>query len=206
MSERAELRPAVEQEGSPSRLIALYGVNNLGKTTQLDLLVEHFEGKSKPVVHQKFPNYESPSGQIVNQVLRHGREASAEEFQLWNAVNQNQEQEGITLRLESGEIIVAEGYWGETLAWGLGSDVPRDALDAMTAGLRIPDLAILLHGNRFKEAAESGHLHETNDDLTERVQGHHLDLAEEFGWHKVNANQPIETVHAAILKIMQNKT
>ncbi len=69
----------------------------------------------------------------------------------------------------------------------------------MVDGLRPPDVAILMHGKRFSDSKEAGHIHEENDGLTERVQRLHLELAEEFGWHTVDANRPKEAVHADVL-------
>lgn len=202
MTERGERKPGVERETVPGRLIVLYGVNNLGKSTQVSLLTTALAAEGQAVERRKSPNYELPSGQVINSILRDGREHHGQELQLWNALNFHQDEPTITGTLESGADLVSEDYWGTTIAWGLGHGVPREDLDAMIAGLRTPDVAILLHGRRFTDAKEAGHMHEEDDELTERVQRLHLELADEFGWHKVNANQPQEVVHAQIMEVI----
>lgn len=187
---------------APGRLIVLYGVNNIGKSTQVDLLVEALQQEGQAVERRKSPNYERPSGQIINAILREGREASAQELQEWQAINMHQDQPSMKEAVEAGMIVVSEDYWGTTIAWGLGHGLLREDLDAMVGGLRTPDVAILMHGQRFTDAKESGHKHEENDDLTERVQQIHLELADEFGWHMVDANRSKEAVHQYIMEIV----
>ena len=192
-----------EAEPTEGQLIVLYGVNNLGKSTQVDLLVDALSEAGVDVVRRKSPNYESLSGKQINAILREGKEASSEELQLWQAVNMHQDQRFISENIENGRVVISEDYWGTTLAWGLGCGVSREELDAMTDGLRPPDITVLLHGERFLDSTEKGHRHEENDDLTDRVQQHHLELAEEFGWNKVSANQAIDDVHKEIMAIVQ---
>lgn len=184
------------------QFIALYGVNNIGKSTQISLLVSALAAEGRPVEQRKSPNYELPSGKIINAILREGRQAAAQELQQWQAINMLHDQVSLREALDGGTTVVSEDYWGTTLAWGLGHGLERADLDAMVAGLRTPDVAILMHGQRFTGAKEAGHMHEQNDDLTERVQRFHLELAEEFGWRKVDANRPKETVHQEIMEIV----
>ena len=200
MTERPETTPGAEREAAPGRLIVLYGVNNLGKSTQLDLLEKALEATGHEVSRYKYPNYDSASGEIINQNLREGREDDPLALQTLMAVNLFQGQEGLRSELAAGKTVIVEDYWGTTLAWSLGHELSEDWVRAMVEGLQDPDVAVLLRGERFTEAKEAGHVHESNDDLTERVQQLHLKLAEEFGWHSVDANRSIAEVHADIMK------
>jgi dTMP kinase len=184
------------------RFIALYGVNNIGKSTQISLLVSALASEGYTVEQRKSPNYELPSGKIINAILREGRAASASELQQWQALNMNQDQPSLREALAEGKLVVTEDYWGTTIAWGLGHGLARADLNAMVDGLPEPDIAILMHGRRFSQAKEAGHAHEENDDLTERVQRFHLELADEFGWRKVDANRPKKIVHQEIMEII----
>ncbi len=195
-----------EGEHHTGRLIVVYGVNNLGKSTQLNRLVDSLAEAGQTVERRKYPRYESPSGQIVNGILRGGQEATPTQLQQWASLNIWQDQRWIDGQIESGQTVVLEGYWGETLAWGMGGGVPREEINAMILGLRSPELAIVLLGERFTEAREDGHRHEEDDDLTARVQEHHRQLAEEFGWHTVFANGSVDEVHEKILSIVNGES
>ncbi len=48
------------------RFIVLYGVNNIGKSTQLALLVSALAAEGRTVERRKSPNYELPSGKVIN--------------------------------------------------------------------------------------------------------------------------------------------
>lgn len=187
---------------TPGRFIVLYGVNNLGKSTQLDLLDSALQERGEAVIRRKLPNYRLPSGRIINAILREGRQAGNQELQQWSAINLHQEQFTLNEALSEGKTVICEDYWGTTLAWGLGQGLDRADLDAMVYGLRPPDVAILLDGKRFIDATEAGHRHETDHSLTDRVQQLHLQLAEEFGWHRIDANQSKEDVHADIMAMV----
>lgn len=187
------------------KFIVLYGVNNLGKSTQLTLLQTALAAQGQTVVRRKSPNYDLPSGRVINAILREGRQAHNIELQQWQAINMHQEQVAIAEALEADATVLSEDYWGTTIAWGLGGGLARTDLDAMVDGLRTPHVSILLHGERFLDSTESGHRHETNTELTDLVQAHHRTLADEFGWHKVNANQDVQDVHRKIMKLVEAK-
>ena len=96
-------------------------------------------------------------------------------------------------------------YTGTGLAYGIGEGVNKEYLLALNEGLRIPDISILLDGNRFMESAEENHRFEQNDELTERIRKIHLELALEMNWQIINANQPKEEVHEQIWKIIKDQ-
>ncbi len=53
------------------KLIVFYGINNLGKSTQAELLVERIKQEGKKAQHIKYPIYElEPTGSMINRYLR----------------------------------------------------------------------------------------------------------------------------------------
>lgn len=186
--------------------IVLYGINNLGKSTQAKLLVERLEKSSQPTEYLKYPIYElAPTGPRLNQILRGGQAQAISEIELQTLYAQNRRdyQPQLEAKLASGIIIVAEDYTGTGIAWGMAKGASLDDLEAVNRGLRQEDLGILLEGKRFLEGKEQTHLHESNDVLMERCRLTHRELADRYGWKKVQANQPIEKVAEAIWKIVQ---
>jgi thymidylate kinase len=105
--------------------------------------------------------------------------------------------------LESGIHVIAEDYTGTGIAWGIGSGVDSEYLFKINSKLLAEDLTILLDGNRFMEARESNHTHESDDELTEKVRQVHLELARERGWNVVNANDSLEVVHENIWNVIR---
>ncbi|MBN2854175.1 dUTP diphosphatase [Patescibacteria group bacterium] len=185
----------------PGKLIVLYGINNLGKSTQAKLLVEKLKSEGLKAEYLKYPIYDlSPSGEILNDYLREGNfyDLHSREAQLLYVLNRTQYQDELIKKLESGINIVAEDYKGTGIAWGLGAGVSEVFLKSINSHLIDEDLVFLFDGERFMEAMEKTHRHETNNDLTTKVRWAHLKLKEEYGWIKINANLSIEEIHNII--------
>lgn len=185
----------------PGKLIVLYGINNLGKSTQAKLLVEKLKSEGHQAEYLKYPIYDlSPSGEILNDYLRQGNfyDLSPKEAQIIYALNRTQYQERLIEKLKSGIHVIAEDYKGTGIAWGLGAGISETFLKSINSHLIDEDLVFLFDGERFLEAMEKTHKHETNSDLTNKVRWAHLKLREEYNWIKINANLSIEEIAETI--------
>jgi len=185
----------------PGKLIVLYGINNLGKSTQAKLLVDKLKDNGYQAEYLKYPIYDlAPSGIILNNYLREKNsfQLSAREAQIIYALNRTQFQDQLIAKLKSGLNIITEDYTGTGLAWGLGAGVDENFLKEINSHLIKEDLVFLFDGERFKQAVENGHKHENDDDLMNKVRWAHLKLREEYGWQKINANLTIEEIHGQL--------
>src|SRR3989338_4448176 len=179
------------------KLIVLYGINNLGKSTQARILVERLNSAGRKAKYLKYPIYDlEPTGPALNSYLRGGNpdKLTAKDAQILYAKNREQYEPPLKMDLESGRDVVAEDYWGTGVAWGIGCGVDKDFLLSINRKFNFEDLAILLTGKRFESSIEKDHLHETNAEFINKVDEIHRELAQEFGWKIVNANQDKETV------------
>jgi len=186
--------------------IVIYGTNNIGKSTQVDMLVEALKGLDLPVEHIKYPIYDlTPTGPKINEILRSGKKQAISEKELQKLYTDNRRDYQFQLceMLSKGINVIAEDYTGTGLAWGWTKGAEIEELIEMNKGLLKPEVEILLDGERFIEAKEEGHLHESNDDLVIRCRANHLQLAGRFGWQVVNANQAREEVHLEILACLE---
>lgn len=193
------------------KLIVLYGINNLGKTTQAKMLVERLNFEGYEAEYLKYPVYElKPSGELLNGYLREGNpyNLSPREAQIIYAINRTQYEGELAKKLENGINIVAEDYTGTGLAWGIGAGVNEQFLKFINSHLLKEDIAFLFDGERFKEAVENEHKHECDNELTDKVRWTHLRLGNEFGWIKISANSSIDEIHSRIwdelLKVLNN--
>lgn len=189
------------------KLITIYGINNTGKSTQIKLLEDHLIEDGVKVHRIKYPLYDlKPTGPRINAYLRAGNpeKLTPEQFQLLNVENRMAFQSVLIGYLENGITVLAEDYTGTGIAWGVGAGVSKHFLIWKNRQLRKEDLAILLDGKRFSEAIEEGHTHESNNELTEKVRLVHLELAEQFGWKIISANQPQEAIHQQIYMLVKD--
>lgn len=184
------------------KFIVLYGINNIGKTTQSKLLINYFESKGYKVHYFKIPVYElEPTGPKINSILRsEHQDLTEEEFQKLYAQNRKDYQKTIKEKLCQGYIVIAEDYTGTGLAWGNVKGADMDFLKDINKGLIKEDQAFLLDGERFIEAKEKLHIHEQDEKLIKKVRKRFLDLAHEFNWIIIDANQPKENVFEDIKK------
>lgn len=188
--------------------IALYGINNIGKSTQAKRLVERLKAAGEDAVYIKYPVYDvEPTGSYLNAFLRSGgtQSISEEELQMWFALNRYQFQPTLQKWLAEGKIVVAEDYTGTGLAWGTVKGAQTEWLESLNANLVKEDLAILLDGERFTHAAEEGHLHESNTDFMNRSRQVHLDLGDKYGWITVPVLGDVDHVSDAIWRVIQSK-
>src|SRR5215203_4234802 len=112
--------------GDPGRLIAFEGVEGSGKSTQLELLRQALDGRSREVVVTREPGG-TPAGERVR-------------AQLVEAV--------IRPALERGAVVLCDRYLDSSLAYqggarGLGLGPVTDVNRFATGGL-LPDLVVLL--------------------------------------------------------------
>lgn len=191
------------------KLITLYGINGIGKTTQVELLVKFLEEQGKRASRLKYPVYDlEPTGPFIYKYLRdpefRGKnELSTEDLQMKYAENREDYESELQKRLEEGEWIVAEDYTGTGIAWGLTWGADLEYLEKINKNLYQPDLCILMHGHRFNTAIEAGHRNETADERIKICKNFHLLLKDRYGWEQVDANQSVEEVSRDIVSIVK---
>ena len=189
------------------RFITIYGINNIGKSTQCALLTETLSKKGHPVKFIKYPIYEfEPSGVMINEYLRKENpyNLSRREIQLVYTFNRAQYEPTLKLHLSAGTNVIAEDYWETGVGWGTATGVDKEFLLRINTFCHRENLAILLSGKRFETGKEKQHLHENKDEmLMEKVQEVFLEIAQEFNWKVVDANRPPEVVAEEIWKIVE---
>lgn len=190
------------------KLIVLYGINNLGKSTQARLLVEKLKEAGQPAEYIKYALYNlEPSGTLINDYLRKGNpyNLSAREFQMLQVINRYQFQPNLIEKINSGINIVAEDYRGTGIAWGIGAGVDENYLKFLNKDLYPEDLAFLFKGERFKEATEENHTHEQDNEMLKKVEAIHSQLGHEYGWVDINANESISSIEEEIWSTVKSK-
>lgn len=183
------------------KLIVLYGINNLGKSTQAKLLVKKLQEAGKQAEYLKYALYDiKPSGVLINQYLRINNpyQFSAREFQILQVLNRTQFDKELRDKLEAGIWVVAEDYVGTGIAWGMGAGVGRHLLEYLNSHLVVEDVAFFFRGARFMDGKESNHTHEDNDQLMTRVARCHEILALEKSWLPIAANDTIDNISQVI--------
>lgn len=191
------------------KFIVLYGVNNLGKTTQAKLLVENLIIKlGQEAEYLKYAIYSlDPSGPLINNYLRQENpyNFSTREFQLLQVLNRTQHEPKLKEKLAKGTWVIAEDYIGTGIAWGMAEGIDKNLLYKMNGHLLQEDLGILFKGEPFTESLDKNNIHEASVEMLTKVNEAFEEISRDFGWHVVNANQPIETIQEEIMEIIKSK-
>ncbi len=185
--------------------IALYGVNNIGKSTQAKLLVERLQREGFDAVLLKYPIYDlEPTGPELNRILRGGEVQKISELELQElyCLNRRDFEPQLQQMIMDGKVVIAEDYIGTGMAWGMAKGLSLDEVLELNKGLLVEDLSILIEGKRFTEAQEKQHIHEQNNGLITRVTGILHDFSGKLGWGKVDTTS-IEETHEKIWKLVK---
>ena len=185
------------------KLITIYGVNNMGKTTHSKLLVDRLNKEGHKAFHVKYPVYDiEPTGKFLNNVLRNkdGQKISEDELQLWFILNRYQYQEKLKELLSDGYIVIAEDYIGTGIAWGVAKGLELDWCEEANKHLLKEDLAVLIHGQRDLNAIEEGHVHEQNHELVDKCADVFSKLADKYQWQRVELQDEIEDTAKLLYK------
>lgn len=190
------------------KFIAVYGINGIGKTTQVEILVKYLQSKGLKASRLKYPIYNlEPEGPFIYKYLRDPQfraknELTTDELQQKYADNRKRYEKELKKRLGKGEWIVAEDYTGTGIAWGLTWGGNLEYLEKINKNLFPADFSILMHGERFNTAIEKDHRNEMEAERIKICKNFHLLLAEKYGWKIVNANQSIEKVQKDMKNIV----
>ena len=190
------------------KFIAVYGINGIGKTTQVEILVKYLQSKGLKASRLKYPIYDlPPEGPFIYKYLRDPQfraenELSTDELQQKYADNRVRYEAELKKRLKSGEWIVAEDYIGTGIAWGLTWGGNLEYLEKINKNLLPADFSILMHGERFNTAIEKDHRNEMESERIKICKNFHLLLAKIYDWKLVNANQSVEKVGEDMAKLI----
>jgi len=177
------------------RFITIYGINNIGKSTQAKILVQRLMKEGYKAVHIKYPGYDlEPTGPEINQILRSkgGQEISEEKLQSLFTRNRKDYQHRLEELISAGNIVIAEDYTGTGIAWGTAKGLSREWLENLNAKLLREDMAVLITGKRIISSRENNHIHESNDDLVIKVDHELRELAKFYSWIIVEQQPAIE--------------
>jgi thymidylate kinase len=189
------------------KLITIYGINNIGKTTHSELLVERLIKEGHKSIYVKYPKYDiEPTGPFLWNHLRNpgGQDISEYELQLWFVLNRFQFQPEMEKLLKEGYIVVAEDYIGTGIAWGISKGLDEKWLLKVNEGLIKEDFAILMEGERVLTAKEKVHVHEQNEKLIKKCEKVHSNLADKYGWKRVQIQKEIHETAELIWKVVDD--
>ena len=138
-------RPSGHQATRPSgHLIAFEGLDQSGKQTQAERLLEAFRAAGHRSEFLTFPAYETAIGAEIERALHGERDYAADTLQLLYIANRFEFRPRIESWLDAGTMVVCDRYLASSIAYGEAQGVDGRWLTEIQRRLPQPSLTILL--------------------------------------------------------------
>lgn len=139
-----EGRQPVGQSGSRGHLIAIEGLDQSGKQTQAERLLEAFRAAGYTAAFLTFPAYETAIGEEIAAALQGQRDYQPDTLQLLYIANRFEFRPKIQAWLAAGTMVVCDRYLASSLAYGEAQGVDAAWLEDIQKHLPQPSLTLLL--------------------------------------------------------------
>ncbi len=185
-------------------LIAIEGIDAVGKRTQSSLLEASLRSRGFAVSTMSFPDYGTDIGREIRRFFAGEKDYPPEAIHMLLAANRWEDRERISSSLSSCDLLLINRYSGSNLAYGTANGLKLDWLVGLEAGLPGADLVCVLDAapqTIVSRRERKKDRYERNSELQERARQAYLDLAPQFGWRIVDASRDIVTTSRALLEL-----
>ena len=189
-------------------LIAIEGIDQSGKKTQTELLVEKLKENGINATKMSFPDYKTPVGQLIKKILSNEIQVTIEVKHMLLSANRWELKPKIEELIEQKYTIVFDRYYQSNWAYGLANNLPIDWLVNLDSNINQTNLTIVLDlppNVSFKRKEQNRDIHEQDLEYLLRVRNCFIKLANENKWFIVDGNQPVGVVHNSIWKIVSER-
>jgi len=192
---------------SDGYIVAIEGIDAVGKNTHSLLLSGWLRKHGVETARMSFPDYDTPIGKEIKSFLSGGRTYPTELQHLLFAANRWEKLEEIKSRLRAGESIIVNRYTESNLAYGRANGLDAAWLAALERGLPRADLVIVLdappHSLSSRRPGSSKDVYEKSSALQVKAQKAYRELARKHGWSLIDAEGPVASVQAAVVKTVR---
>jgi dTMP kinase len=188
------------------RLIAFEGLDQSGKQTQAEWLVEALQQAGHAVRTVSFPDYTTSIGAEIGQALQGQRSYGPDVLQLLYVANRYEHAPRIRGWLSEGAMVVADRYAASSLAYGEAQGVDVTWLTDVQRHLPPADLTVLLDiapetSLARKRAARDRF--ERDLPLLSRVRDSYRRQAAAAGWLALDGTRATAAVHADVVSAVR---
>jgi dTMP kinase len=191
---------------SKGRLIAIEGIDKSGKTTLARLLARKLSSKGLNVLVTYEP-WHPRITEVINETTSQGVDGEVEAL-LFAADRLLHVRKLILPALESGEWVITDRYVYSSIAYQTARGADRKWIEEVNRYAIQPDLTILLDidpalslkrkGNRRLQGLEK-------IEYLENIRKTYLELAKEYGFLVLDANEDPEILANNVMKVLREK-
>ncbi len=184
--------------------VVLYGPEGVGKSRQAGLLEERLRDEGVLVRRVRYPVYEAgKTGAQLDEML-HRKKISLDEKDMQKLFAKNRKEFEPTLKawLNSGMTVIAEGYKGTGIVWGVTRGLTVEQMDEINEDTLDPDLSIYIDGPMRTEMADPAHPYGDEEEWYQ-LRKTYFQMADRYGWIRVGGDAPILTVASRIWAVVK---
>lgn len=191
---------------SRGALIIFEGCDRSGKTTQCKKLVEALNAEGHKTKFMRFPERDTPIGQVINSYLEKKCELEDHAVHLLFAANRWEFEPEMKDLLNEGTTLIVDRYSFSGVAFS--SAKPMLSLDwciPPEVGLPKPD-AVLYLNLSLEEAAKRGSFGEERYEQTDfqREVAKNYEVLKKQDWKVIDASKSVEDLHEELKSVVKN--
>lgn len=201
--------PRPQDPKTSGSLIAFEGLDQSGKQTQAERLLEAFHTAGRQAAFLTFPDYSTAIGAEIGRALQGEREYQPDTLQLLYIANRFEFRPRLAEWLESGTMVVCDRYLASSIAYGEAQGVDPVWLTEIQRFLPQPSLTMLLDIapdaslTRKRVARDT---FERDLPLLGRVRDSYLrQAAASDAWVRIEGGQDKDAVSQAVLNAVRSR-
>jgi dTMP kinase len=200
---------AIRPSGHQGHVIAFEGLDQSGKQTQAERLLDAFRSAGHRAEFLTFPEYTTAIGAEIGRALQGEREYAADTLQLLYIANRFEFRPKIDAWLAAGTMVVCDRYLASSIAYGEAQGVDAAWLTAIQRFLPQPSLTLLLDippdaSLTRKRAARDKF--ERDLPLLGRVRESYLRQSRESdAWVRIEGGQDKDAVSSAVVTAVRSR-
>jgi dTMP kinase len=192
-------------------IIGVEGIDAAGKQTQSSLLEGWLMKKGFKTASLSFPDYETRIGKEIRAFLSGKRDYLPQLQHMLFAANRWEKAPLISKYRSTKDVIIVNRYSESNIVYGAANGLSIEWLMGLEEGLPKADLVIVLDANpagllHSRRPGPPGDSYERSSKLQEEVQKLYRKLAPQFGWKVVDASKDIDSVHADVIRVIEENT
>jgi dTMP kinase len=184
-------------------MVAIEGIDAVGKDTHTTLLSKWLKERGVKTVKMSFPDYVTPIGREIWSFLSGRRSYPMEVQHLLFAANRWEKSEEIRRHLQRGETLLVDRYSGSNLAYGIANGLELDWLAGLEKGLPVANLVIVLDASPYtlapRRPGRNKDAYERSQALQRKAKDAYRQLARDKGWKLIEASKSVEAVQIEVL-------
>jgi dTMP kinase len=199
---------ANRRTGEQGHLIAFEGLDQSGKQTQAERLLDAFRNAGRQAEFLTFPEYTTTIGEEIGRALQGERDYQPDTLQLLYIANRFEFRPQIEAWLRAGTMVVCDRYLASSIAYGEAQGVDAGWLVEIQRFLPTPSLTLFLdmppEVSLTRKKADRDKF-ERDMPLLARVRDSYVRQSAGAGWVRIDAEQNRDAVSAAVVSAVHSR-